>query len=116
MSVLIPALLTKLSTKADKSIKIEFATREFRGDEIAELLKYRDQEGWLQFNENGEEMTAPTEKAESGLGEGKSPGQRQRAALYVMWEKNGKPTDTFEEYYRVQMERILDQIKAKIPE
>ena len=115
-SVQIPVILDGLNTLKDKSIKLVFQTREFSGAEVAELLKYRDAEGWLLFAPNpfDEKTNIPKESADSGKGEGKSPSQRLRAVLYVMWEQKGKPTDTFEEYYRIQMEKVLEQLKSRL--
>lgn len=111
----IPVIFSKLQTLADKSVKLEFGTREFRGSEVATLLDYRDQEGWLMFAPNPIQEYTPDEEADSGLGEGKSPSQRLRAVLYIRWQQT-KPTDTFEEYYRVQLERIIEKIKATLEE
>lgn len=113
--VQIPTIFTKLTTKKDKSIKLEFETREFSGQEVAILLDYRDREGWLVFSPNPIQGYSPDEEADSGMSDGKSPSQRLRAVLYIRWNQT-KPTDTFEEYYRVQLERIIERIKATLEE
>jgi len=43
----------------------------------------------------------------------KTPSQRMRACLYVLWEQN-KTTKTFEEFYRTQMEKLIEFIKGKL--
>ena len=43
----------------------------------------------------------------------KSHSQRLRAVLYIYWE-HYKTTDTFEEYYKYIMEKIINHIKNKI--
>lgn len=113
--ITLPAILAKLTTKKDKSIKLEFETREFRGDEVAKLLEFRDQEGWLLFSPNpfSDAEVLPDEKADAGY-EGKSPSERLRGALWHWWDQQGRPTKTAEEFYRMKMEGIIEQVKAKL--
>lgn len=113
----IPVIFNKLTTKVDHSIKLEFETREFSGEEIAVLLNHRGQEGWLLFSPTQRETwDVPEEEADTGMSQGKSPASRLRASLFILWTLKGKPTDTYEEYYRVQMERFIETVKARIPE
>ena len=47
--------------------------------------------------------------------EGKTPGQRLRAVLFVLWKKKGQPEMfTFESFYSTQMEKIIEWVKQKI--
>lgn len=45
---------------------------------------------------------------------GKSPAARLRAVLFVYWKQQGMPQNDFEVYYRLQMEKVIDQIKSKL--
>lgn len=46
--------------------------------------------------------------------DGKSPSQRLRAVLYVLWEQDGRPHEDFEVYYRIRMNAIIDWVKGKL--
>lgn len=45
----------------------------------------------------------------------KSPSQRLRAVLYRIWEQDPKDYKTFEEYYRVQMDKLVEKLKERLP-
>ncbi len=43
----------------------------------------------------------------------KTPSQRLRASLYVLWEQRGSKGD-FEEFYEDQMEKFIKRIKQEL--
>lgn len=114
MKVLLPAQLTKVASRSDRSYALTFSTRELRGGEAAILLDELQKEGWLLYspNEDLTETDVPKEKAQAGLGT-KTPSERLRSVLYIFWEQSGKQ-GTFEDYYRVQMEKIIEYVKEKL--
>lgn len=114
MIVHLPAQLLKVESRSDRTYKLTFNTRELRGSEASVLLNEIMNEGWLLYSSTSEidEQDIPKEKADSGMGT-KTPSQRLRACLYVMWEQQGKK-GSFEDYYRVQMEKVIDYIKDKL--
>jgi hypothetical protein len=114
MKLSFPAQLTKISSRADRSYKLEFSTRELSGIEAVSLLDELLSEGFLLYspNDDFEEADVPKEKADAGLGT-KTPSQRLRSVLYVFWEQSGKK-GSFEDYYRVQIEKLIEYIKEKL--
>ena len=112
--VLLPAQLTKISSRSDRSYKMEFSTRELSGGDAAMLLDNLMSEGYLLYSPTSDidESDVPKEKADSGLGT-KTPSQRLRAVLYIFWEQSGR-RGSFEDYYRVQMEKVIDQVKERL--
>lgn len=111
----IPVLIAGIATKIDGSIKITLETREFAPDEAAKLFSLRNQESWAVFaaNEISEkDVKLPTEKADPSIGT-KTPAQRQRAVIYRLWEQTKSGVD-FESYYRITLEKIIDQLKDKL--
>lgn len=111
-AVQFPSQLTKLETRVDGSIKVIIETQELSGSDMADLFAYRGQLGYTTFTPNPEAVVdVPDVKVEDN---GKSPSQRLKAVLYVMWEQSGKKVDTFTMYYEMQMERIINQIKDKL--
>lgn len=110
--VAFPAIFSKASSLADKSIKLEFTTREM-GKDAATLFGMLQSEGWLLFSpEELTEASIPTEKPDPLL-DSKTPSQRLRNALWVLWEQKGKP-QTFEIFYAAKLEQIIDQVKEKL--
>jgi hypothetical protein len=112
MSVALPAIFSKITSRADKSYKIEFESREL-GEEAATLMGLLQTEGWLLFSPNElQEADVPDEKADS-MTRQKTQAQRTRGIIYRIWEAKGKP-GTSEEYYQRAMSAINDQLKEEL--
>lgn len=45
------------------------------------------------------------------IGDGKSPSQRLRSVLFILWEQKGRPQADFEIFYRMKMEDLINVIK-----
>lgn len=114
MKVILPAVFTRPVFRADGSVKLEFDTREFGGEEATVLMEQRQKEGWLLFSPNNEMevLDIPNEKADSMTGQ-KTQAQRLRGAIYRLWEQQGKKGDS-EDFYRIVMERFINQVKDKL--
>jgi hypothetical protein len=112
-AVQFPSQLTKLETRVDGSIKVILETQELNGQDMADLFAYRGQLGYTTFTPNPETaIVVPDIRVEDNS---KSPAQRLRNVLYILWEQQGKTKfDTFEMWYNVNMERIISQIKDRL--
>lgn len=110
--VTLPAILTKAETRVDGSIKLTFDTREL-GSDAAVLFGMARKEGWLLFAaQELSEGDIPDEKPDSMTGQ-KTEAQRLRSVLFVYWKQKGEQGN-FEDFYRTQMSRIVEQIKDKL--
>lgn len=114
MKVLMPAILSKVASRKDRSYTLSFDTRELRGSEASILLDTLQQEGWILFspNEDLKESDVPDERADSMTGQ-KTQAQRLRGVIYRLWEQNGK-NGKFDDYYRSITESLIDQIKDRL--
>lgn len=111
--VMMPAILSGVASRKDKSYSLKFDTRELRGSEAAILLEQLQTEGWLLFSPNElNEKDIPDEKADSMTGQ-KTQAQRLRGVIFRLWEQNGKKGNS-EEYYRSVMESLIEQLKEKL--
>lgn len=112
--VILPAILSSVKSRADRSWSLGFSTRELAGEEASELMSMLQTEGHLLFsNTSGvEEKDVPGAKADAGLGK-KTPSQRLHNVLYVLWEQNGSK-GTFDTFYSNSMERLIDTIKEQL--
>lgn len=85
-----------------------FATNELSVDEKAIALQYHNLFGYLLFSPNQfREEDIPKGDATD---ESKSPSQRLRAALFVLWKSQGGKGE-FESFYRKNMERAIERVK-----
>lgn len=112
MSVQVQAILDSISTRKDGSIKLVFETQEVSSKEGFNLFEMRDRFGWLAFAPQKSELKIPEEPAVNPRIE-KSPSQRLRNVIFVLWKQLGASGD-FEDYYRKQMERMIEQVKERL--
>lgn len=115
VKVQLPVLITSLATKVDGSVKIILETRELNSDHAAKLFELRGAEAWVliaptEFKD--EDVSLPHERADPAIGR-KTPSQRLRAVIYRLWEQRNPGTD-FESYYRITLEKVIDQFKGKL--
>ena len=110
----VPACIGKIKTMADQSIRLEVDTQELPAETMSELFALRGGIGYFMFAEQPKSEMDLTNVPEIKIERGeKTKGQRLRATLYVLWGQT-KTDSSFEEYYNVQMEKIIDAVKMKL--
>ena len=98
------AIINKISTLKDRSVKIELITRELTPQQMAELF----------LNANNEMLSIDIPEDAWEL---KSKAQRLRWVLYKVWETSKKDKfTTFTLYYDHIMEQLIDKYKEHIIE
>lgn len=114
MNTLIPAIISKLTTMADKGIRAQVDTQELTPEAGSQLFALKDKYGFFIFVE-GEVAPDNIEVPEyvPDFKNEKSPSQRLRAVLFRLWEQQGKPNSS-EQFYREQMDRIIQHYKDKL--
>lgn len=111
----VPATIEAVSTRADRTIKIVVGTQELSSEDNAELMKLAHSMGYFLFKDSPvseKEVVDIPDFTPEYKGE-KSPSQRLRAALYVLWEQQGKQGG-FEQFYRERMEKLITFVKEKL--
>lgn len=111
----VPAQVINMNPRQDRSWKLVFETRELSGDEVKILADNYQGEGWLLFKPNSEGVDVkevPTESASAGV---KTPSQRLRASIMVLYRELGAKGDP-EAFYRTYMEKLIEYVQSKIPE
>ena len=112
----VPAILNKVETLQDGSIKIVYETPELDDNDAASLFSFRNKQGWLLFKEQPFAEKDIPEDVIQEFPDQKSPSQRLRNTLYVLHQKRGGKSEDFEEFRTKQMERFIESIKNKIRE
>lgn len=108
----LPAYLTGFSSKSDGSASVRFSTQELSSEDFALLKKYLNEFGYLLFKESEvKESDIPDEEPLED--DQKSPSQRLKATLFVLWKQTGE-IDEFNTYYRKQMEKFITAVKNKL--
>lgn len=110
-----PGHISKISTMADRTLRWQIdMARELSDEEMAQAFRFRGMDASIAFKESpftDEEVQglpdAPFEKQ-------KTPSQRLRAVLYRVWEVSAAGGLLFDDWYRVEMERIINAQKEKL--
>lgn len=106
-------ILSGIRTRNDGSISITLATPELEAEDITAFASLRNTNLAMLLQPLGQE---PKELKEiKGEFDTKTPSQRLRSVLYVLW-KETDGTGEFEDFYRRRMNSIIDKIKEKFPE
>lgn len=107
------AVFSDVNSRKDRSWHLGFDTQEL-GADIAVLMKMQGSTCWLLIapDDSLDAVDVPKAKPDAGTG-AKTPSQRLRAVIFVLWTQLGRPGD-FEDFYRQKIERIIDQYKAKL--
>ncbi len=111
--VQIPAIIDKVESNDDNSAKVKIFTREIKPEVFGYLFSLNKKEVWLAVSEiemKPEDIEVAEVKVERNE---KTPSQRLRATLFVLWEQT-KQTTNFEQYYREKMEDFINKVKEKL--
>lgn len=110
----IPAVLEGVSPLKDGGMSLRFHTNEVKSShEKASIMEFYQAFGWLQFSDQSIHAV-PKEAPVREAGD-KTPSQRLRSTLYVLWQERYGDM-TFDEYYNQQMEKIINRIKQELPD
>lgn len=105
------AIITGIRSKVDGSLGVSICTPELTPEEKAEFMRLQGINLMLLITPL-DEKDAPKYIVDKEL-ETKTPSNRMRGVLYVMWEQAGGKGD-FQEFYRLKMEGIINAIKDKL--
>lgn len=103
-----------IKSMSDKGVRVMIDTQEILPEQMAALFALKGKYGHFYFAEaplSPDQIEVPEITADF-KGE-KSPSQRLRASLYILWQQSGTSQD-FEIFYRSKMENIIDSIKNKL--
>lgn len=110
----VPATLEGVSTLKDGGVSVRLHTQELSPEEKAIAMGYQNQFGWLLFKpeQHDEKELEQLEHIRKDTG-GKSPSQRLRSVLFVLYQQGSRDT-TFDQFYSMKMEQIIDNIKSRL--
>lgn len=105
------AIITGIRSKVDGSLGISFTTPELTPEEKAEFMRLQGMNLVALFNPL-DEKDAPKYVVDKEI-ETKTPSNRLRNTLYVLWEQEGGKGD-FDEFYKRYMEKFIEAVKEKL--
>lgn len=110
-TIQLPATLDAANRKKDRSVSLRLTSmQELSNQEFAVIDTLHGASGWMLFSpEELQEKDIPKDSPPSSK---KTPSQRLRAALFVLWEQTSRSQD-FESFYKQRMERIIEAVKQE---
>lgn len=113
-SISTPAIIEGLRARKDGSLGLSVSTPEMSPQEKA--LFFELQNINLDIVITPKDEPNPEEyKIEAGDLDTKSPSQRMRSVLFILWKQDNEGLE-FPEYYRRHMEKLIEFLKSKIKE
>jgi len=111
----VPSTIGKIETMVDRGLKVAVYTQELTTEDKALVLELQNKLGWFVFSEAELEPEDLIElpKIKVQFRTEKTPSERLRAVLYVLWDSQSIKT-SFDEFYKRYMENLIDKIKEKI--
>lgn len=113
--ILIPAYITGVNALKDKSVKIVIVTQELTPEKAGELFGINGQLVTTYISAKG---LTPADKDLIDQLEpdmpGKSPSQRLRNVLYLLWQKSNEGFKDKNLHYIHYMEKIIEEYKSKL--
>lgn len=107
----VQAYLTGFSSLKDGGASIRFATQELSPEDFVQLRQSQNEFGHLLFK--GSELAHDDIPKEQPTDSKKSPAQRLRASLFVLWKQQGAVGD-FDAYYRGKMESMIQAVQDQL--
>lgn len=117
MKPVLSGLIEGIKSRVDGSVVVNFATQEIDSTQAAALFEMRGKFCKALFSNTN--ITAPEEMIinETQMQDNrkiKAPSQRLRAVLFRVHEQAGGKKEDFDNYYKTEIERIIDHYKAKL--
>ena len=112
----VPSQVQNIRTLVDGSLKLDVITQELSGKQKTAIFNLHKKIGWFVFKEKQikkEDLVDLPDFKPAFKGD-RTPSQRERAVMWVYFEKNsGKPED-FDMWYKRIKERVIEGWKQKI--
>lgn len=103
-----PAILTSCAFSKDGGLRLGFATNELSNADKVIVAEYHGKFGTVAFREGDIEAEDLPDAKPSD--ERKTPSQRLRDVLFVLWKQEGSKGD-FDAFYRKHLDRAIERVK-----
>jgi hypothetical protein len=113
--ILLPAYIENIATRKDKTVKLTLGTQELSPMAAGQLFQYSNKlvVAYLSEKDIPQRELDQVDQVNPEFGT-KTQSQRLRAVFYKLWEQDKKGYQTFDNYYRAQMDLIIEHYKTKI--
>lgn len=113
-SISTPAIIEGLRARKDRSLGLSITTPELNPQEKALFFELQGINVDIIITPK-DEPNPEDYKVEAGDLDTKSPSQRMRSVLFILYKQDSEGLD-FPEYYRRHMEKLIEYLKGNIRE
>jgi len=113
--ILIAAMVEKIYTLKDKSVKLVFETQELSPNKAGALFQLMNQvvSVYVKPNEINQDEINKVDQVEPEM-PGKTPSQRMRNVLFILWKQDKEGYNEFDYYYKSKMDAFIEELKNNI--
>ena len=115
--ITLPVIIENVTTRKDNTIKLTIATNENTPMVMAQVFALLNRYAFVAIKEESftvdEKQLIESLKVDGTIG--KTPSQRLRSVLFVLWKDTPEGFDSFERFYEHKMDRMIDKIKGLLP-
>lgn len=112
---LLPAMIERMSTLKDGSVSVTISTQELSPAKAAELFELRGKLATVYVSPaditNKEMHLIDTMEPDMP---GKTPSQRMRNVLFILWKQDAEGYKDFPQYYEAKMNSYIEGLKQNI--
>lgn len=114
--LLLPIVVSSIRSLKDGSVSVCVETQELSPGKAGELFSLRGKVAMMYLSPKDVVTQKELAQVDSITPEdrGKTPSQRMRAILYLLWKQNNEGYKDFPLYYQSRMEKFLDELKNNI--
>jgi hypothetical protein len=116
--IILAASLEGVTTRKDRTVKLTFGTQELTPTEAGNVMALANSFCFLSIKPKSftatEKELLEQMKADQMTNTGKTPSQRLRSTLYVLFTQNNEGFDKFDAFYTHKIESMIDHFKTKL--
>lgn len=113
--ILLACIVDKITTLKDKSVKITLDTQELSPSKAGELFTLMNSLATVYISPdaitNSEMNQVDVLEPEMP---GKTPSQRMRNVLFILWRQDHEGFREFDSYYKTKMDNFINELKNNI--
>lgn len=113
--ILLAAMVEKIYTLKDKSVKLVLETQEISPNKAGNVFQLMNQlvSVYIKPNEITEDEMNKVDEVDPAMPV-KSPSQRMRNVLFILWKQDSQGHQDFDSYYRFEMNKFIEELKNNI--
>lgn len=115
--IILPIIITQIRSKVDGSISVTIETQELSPTKAGELFSLRGKVAMMYLSPK--EVVTQKEMSQidaisAETPKGKTPSNRMRNVLFLLWKQDNEGYKDFPMYYEVKMNRYIEDLKLNI--